>query len=296
MYEERGVQKRLKIFLSFGFLPLAAFTLVVIVPFLFGVFVTFTNWSGTQSSVQFLGLQNYVQAFTDLRFWTSMGITFKYTVWVLVLTNVIALGLALLVTGGIKGQNAFRAAFFTPNLMGGVILGFIWLFVFSRVFVSVGRALNWGLFAESWIGDSQKALWALIVVAVWQMSGYMMLIYIAGLIGIPKSVIEAASIDGATGWRALVFVRIPMMVPSFTISLFLTLQKAFMTFDTNLSLTHGGPYNSTQLAAMHIYDEAFKLRNYGPGQAKAILFFAVIAGLALLQVVLLKKHEVEALS
>jgi raffinose/stachyose/melibiose transport system permease protein len=296
MYEERGVKKRLKIFLSFGLLPLAAFTLVVIVPFLFGVFVTFTNWSGTQSTVQFLGLQNYVQAFTDLRFWTSMGITFKYTVWVLVLTNVIALGLALLVTSGLRGQNAFRAAFFTPNLIGGVILGFIWLFVFSRVIVSVGRALNWGLFVESWIGDSQKALWALIVVAVWQMSGYMMLIYIAGLIGIPKSVIEAASIDGATGWRALVFVRIPMMVPSFTISLFLTLQKAFMTFDTNLSLTHGGPYNSTQLAAMHIYDEAFKLRNYGPGQAKAILFFAVIAGLALLQVVLLKKHEVEALS
>ncbi|MDR2784513.1 MAG: sugar ABC transporter permease [Treponema sp.] len=296
MYEERGVKKRLRIFLTFGFPPLAVFALVVLVPFVFGIFVTFTNWSGTQSTVEFLGLQNYVQAFTDPQLWTSLGITFKYAVWVLVLTNIIALGLALLVTSGVKGQNGFRAAFFTPNLMGGVILGFIWLFIFSRVFVYIGRTLDIHLFSESWIGDSQKALWALIVVAVWQMSGYMMLIYIAGLIGIPRSVTEAAVIDGATGWQILSKIKIPMMVPSFTISLFLTLQKAFMIYDTNLSLTHGGPYNSTQLAAMHIYDEAFKLRNYGPGQAKAILFFIIVAGLALLQVVLLKKREVEALS
>jgi raffinose/stachyose/melibiose transport system permease protein len=296
MYEERSFIKRLKIFLSFGFLPLTVFTFVILIPFLFGLFATFTNWSGTQSSIKFLGLQNYAQAFTDPQFWASMGITFKYTVFVLVLTNVIALGLALLVTNGVKGQNGFRAAFFTPNLIGGVILGFIWLFIFSRVFVYAGRTLNIGILSESWIGDSQKALWALIIVAVWQMSGYMMLIYIAGLIGVPQSVIEAASIDGATGWRIFLKIKMPLMAPSFTISLFMTLQKAFMTFDTNLSLTHGGPYNSTQLAAMHIYDEAFKLRNYGPGQAKAFLFFVIVAGLALLQVVLLKKYEVEALS
>jgi raffinose/stachyose/melibiose transport system permease protein len=296
MYDERGAKKCLKIFLTFGFLPLVVFSLVVLVPFIFGIFVTFTNWSGIQSTVEFLRLQNYVRAFTDPQLWVSLGITFKYTVWVLVLTNIIALGLALLVTSGAKGQNGFRAAFFTPNLIGGVILGFIWLFIFSRVFVYMGRAFDIHLFSESWIGDSQKALWALIIVAVWQMSGYMMLIYIAGLIGIPRSVTEAAFIDGASAWQVLLKIKIPMMIPSFTVSLFLTLQKAFMTFDTNLSLTHGGPYNSTQLTAMHIYDEAFKLRNYGPGQAKAILFFIIVAGLALLQVVLLKKHEVEALS
>jgi raffinose/stachyose/melibiose transport system permease protein len=296
MYEERGIKNRLKIFLSFGFLPLMTFILVVMVPFLFGIFVIFTNWNGIRNTVEFVGLQNCVQAFTDPQFWTSLGITFKYTVWVLALTNVIALGMALLVTGGVKGQNGFRAAFFTPNLIGGVILGFIWLFIFSRAFVYMGRALNIQLFTESWIGDSRKALWALIIVAVWQMSGYMMLVYIAGLISIPQSMTEAAFIDGARGWQILLKIKIPMMVPSFTISLFLTLQKAFMTFDTNLSLTHGGPYNSTQLAAMHIYDEAFKRHNYGPGQAKAILFFFIVAGLALLQVVLLKKHEVEALS
>jgi raffinose/stachyose/melibiose transport system permease protein len=295
MYEERSFLKRFGIFCSFGFLPLLVFTLVVLIPFLFGLFVTFTNWTGTQDRVMFLGLQNYIQAFTDSRFWVSMGITFRYTIWVLILTNIIALGLAILVTSGIKGQNGFRAVFFTPNLIGGVILGFIWLFVFSRVFVYLGKTFHIGLFLESWIGDSKKALWALIIVAVWQMSGYMMLIYIAGLISIPSSVTEAASIDGANGWKALFYIKIPMMIPSFTISIFLTLQRAFMTFDTNLSLTHGGPYQSTELAAMHIYNEAFKLRNYGSGQAKAMLFFVIVATLALLQTVFLKRREIEAL-
>jgi raffinose/stachyose/melibiose transport system permease protein len=295
MYKERGVEKRLGLFFLFAFLPLLAFFLVVLLPFLFGLFVTFTNWNGTRDHIVFVGLQNYIQGFSDPLFWTSMAITFRYTFWVLVLTNVIALGLALLVAGGRRGQNLFRAAYFTPNLIGGVILGFIWLFIFSRVLPFVGKELNIAPLTESWIGDSQKALWALIIVAVWQMSGYMMLIYIAGLIGIPQSIIEAARIDGASPWHVLLRIKIPMMIPSFTISLFLTLQKAFMTFDINLSLTRGGPYQSTELAAMHIYNEAFKLRNYGSGQVKAFLFFAVVAALALLQVVLLKRREVEAL-
>jgi raffinose/stachyose/melibiose transport system permease protein len=224
-----------------------------------------------------------------------MRITFNYMIWVLVLTNILALALALLVTGGFKGQNGFRAAFFTPNLIGGVILGFIWLFVFSRVFVFIGKTINLEILASSWIGDSKKALIALIIVGIWQMSGYMMLIYIAGLIGIPDSVIEAARIDGADSWTMLFKIKMPLMVPSFTISLFLTLQKAFMTFDTNLSLTHGDPYQSTELAAMHIYNEAFKLRNYGTGQAKAFLFFVIVAAIALLQVVVLKRREVDSL-
>jgi len=294
MYDEKSLGKRLETFLLFGFLPLLAFFLVVLLPFLFGIFVTFTNWTGTQSSLAFLGFKNYIEAFSDSMFWASLGITFKYTFWVLVLTNVIALVFALLVTSGIRGQNTFRAAYFTPNLIGGVILGFIWLFIFSRVVVYAGRSLSLDFISESWIGSSKKALWALIIVAVWQMSGYMMLIYIAGLISIPRSIIEAASLDGAGGMAVLLHVKIPMMVPSFTISLFLTLQKAFMTFDTNLSLTHGGPYQSTELVAMHIYNEAFKLRNYGPGQAKAILFFAIVTIIALLQTIILKRKEVEA--
>ncbi|MDR1901654.1 MAG: sugar ABC transporter permease [Treponema sp.] len=295
MYNEKTFFKKLGVFFSFGFIPLLAFSLVVMIPFLFGLFVTFTNWTGTQSKVMFTGIKNYTTAFTDPQFWASMGITFKYVLWTLVLTNLVAFALALLVTSGFKGQNGFRAAFFTPNLIGGVILGFIWLFIFSRVIVYLGKTFNIGLLASSWIGDPDKALWALIIVGVWQMSGYMMLIYIAGLLAIPGSVMEAARIDGATNWQVLIKIKIPMMVPSFTISLFLTLQKAFMTFDTNLSLTHGGPYQSTEFAAMHIYNEAFKFRNYGTGQAKAFLFFAVVAAIALTQVMVLKRKEVDAL-
>lgn len=295
MYQEKKLSQKLAVFFTFAFIPLLAFALVVLIPFLFGIFVTFTNWTGTNSSVQFMGLENYIQAFTDPAFWSSMGLTMKYVVCVLVLTNALALAMALLVTSGFRGQNVFRGAFFTPNLIGGVILGFIWQFVFSRVMVSIGKTMDIDLLKTSWLGDPDKAMWALIIVGVWQLSGYMMLIYIAGLTGVPQNVVQAARIDGATEWQILRKIKLPLMVPAITISLFLTLQKTFMTFDTNLTLTKGGPYNSTELVAMHIYNEAFKLRNYGPGQAKAIMFFVIVAVIALAQVIITKRKEVEAL-
>ena len=295
MYQEKTLSQRLKVFCTFAFVPLLAFALVVLIPFLFGLFVTFTDWTGTQDTVRFMGLSNYTAALTDPAFWASMGLTLKYVVLVMVLTNLLALGMALLVTSGFKGQNIFRGAFFTPNLIGGVILGFIWQFVFSRVMVSAGKGLGIDLLMTSWLGDPDKAMWALVIVGVWQLSGYMMLIYIAGLTGVPQNVIQAAKIDGATNFQILTRIKLPLMVPAFTISLFLTLQKSFMTFDTNLTLTKGGPYGSTELVAMHIYNEAFKLRNYGPGQAKAIVFFVIVAAIALAQVVLTKRKEVDAL-
>ncbi len=295
MYNEKTFAKKLAVFMCFAFIPLFAFTVVMIVPFCFGLFATFTNWTGVSGRFTFVGLANYAQAFASTEFWSSMLLSVKYVMLVLILTNILAFGLALLVTSGFRGQNFFRAAFFTPNLIGGVILGFIWQFVFSRVFVFFGKQLGIGSISFSWLGDSKMALWALIIVGVWQLSGYMMLIYIAGLTGVPNSVIEAASIDGATPFQILTNIKLPLMVQSITISIFLTLQKSFMVFDTNLSLTKGGPYNSTELVAMHIYNEAFKNRNYGPGQAKAFIFFVIVAAIALTQVVILKRKEVEAL-
>lgn len=282
-------------FFTFGFIPLMAFVMVVLIPFLYGLFATFTDWKGTRGAIQFMGLQNYIQAFTDPLFWDSMWLTFEYVFFVLILTNVLAFILAILVTSGFKGQNGFRAAFFTPNLIGGVILGFIWMFIFSRVFVHFGKMLDIKLLSISWLGDSERALWALIIVGVWQMSGYMMLIYIAGLTSVPDSVIEAARIDGAKSWQILTKIKLSLMIPAFTISLFLTLQKSFMTYDMNLTLTKGGPYRSTELVAMHIYNEAFKLRNFGSGQAKAFLFFVIVASIAIGQVIILKRKEVNAL-
>jgi len=293
VYEEK-LSGKIKSFLTFGFIPLTVFTLVMAVPFFVGLYMTFTDSSGGTITTDFIGLSNYAAAFQDPLFWDSMLLTLQYVLFSLILTNVIAFVLALLVTSGMKGQNFFRLGFFTPNLIGGIILGFVWQFVFSRVFVYFGQQLDMGLLSSSWLGDPHKALWALIIVGVWQNSGYMMLIYIAGIQGIDKSLLEAASLDGASSWGQLFRIKIPLMVSAFTISLFLTLQRSFMVYDTNLSLTNGGPYRSTEMIAMHVYNEAFKFQNFGPGQAKAIVLFLIVAAIAMVQVGVMKRLEVES--
>ncbi|WP_089281705.1 carbohydrate ABC transporter permease [Anaerovirgula multivorans] len=294
MYAEKRLSQRLKIFCMFGLIPLFAFSAVVIIPFAMGAFMTLTNWSGLSGGFEFTGLRNYTTALSDPTFWNSLLLTLKYVVFTMILTNVLAFGIALLVTGGLKSQNFFRAGFFTPNLIGGVILGFIWQFIFLRVIVYMGVALDLEIFSYSWLGDPKKAFWALVIVGVWQSSGYMMLIYIAGLMGIDKSILEAADLDGASKWQQLLKIKIPLMAPAFTISLFLTLQRSFVVYDTNLSLTRGGPFRSTELAAMHVYNEAFLYQNYGPGQAKAIILFLIVAIIAISQVSVMKKMEVES--
>ncbi|GIN58637.1 ABC transporter permease [Lederbergia ruris] len=294
MYSEKSFFEKLKVFGLFGAIPVFAFLTVVIIPFLLGIYMTITNSTGTDLSVDFVGMKNYIEAFTDQRFWETLVFTFKYTFWSLILTNLIAFILALLVTSGFKGENFFRMGFFTPNLIGGVILGFIWQFIFARILVYMGSSLDIGFLSNSWLSDPKSAVWALIIVGIWQNSGYMMLLYIAGLAGIPKSLTEAASLDGANSWKILTKIKIPMMIPSFTISIFLTLQRSFMVYDTNLSLTEGGPYRSTELISMHVYNEAFLYQNYGTGQAKAIILFLIVAAIAITQVAVMKRKEVEA--
>ncbi|HOO26965.1 MAG TPA: sugar ABC transporter permease, partial [Lachnospiraceae bacterium] len=202
--------------------------------------------------------------------------------------------LAYALTNGMKGQNFFRTGFFTPNLIGGVILGFIWQFVFSRVLVNIGDATNWGIFSTSWLSDPTKAFWSLVIVTVWQLSGYMMLIYIAGFTGLSTDVLEAASIDGATGFSKIKDIILPLMVPSFVICIFLTLSRAFMVYDVNLTLTGGEPYGTTRLVAMHVYEKAFTSRNYGVGQAEALVLFILVACISGAQIYIGKKREVEA--
>lgn len=294
MYSEKGMANKLKIFGIFAAIPVFVFLTVIVIPFLLGIYMTLTNSTGMDITTEFVGLKNYIDAFKDPLFWDSLILTFKYTLWSLLLTNLIAFFLALLVTSGFKGQNFFRMGFFTPNLIGGVILGFIWQFVFSRILVFLGQSFDIAFLSDSWLADPNKALWALVIVGIWQNSGYMMLLYIAGLTGIPKSLIEAASLDGASNWKILQKIKLPMMLPSFTISIFLTLQRSFMVYDTNLSLTKGGPYRSTELISMHVYNDAFLYQNYGTGQAKAIILFAIVAAIALTQVTVMKRKEVEA--
>lgn len=295
MYHQKTFTDKLKVFLLFAALPLLAFTIIVLIPFCVGIFVTLTSWNGLSSDWDFVGAANYITVLQNDSFWQSLGMTFKYVVFVLLLTNILAFGMALLVTSGFSGQNFFRAGYFTPNLIGGVILGFIWQFIFSRVLTNVGDALELGFLSKSMLTTPEGAFWALVIVGVWQSAGYMMLIYIAGLTGIDATLLEAASIDGASPLQRLLRIKLPLMASSFTITLFLTLRRAFMVYDVNLSLTKGGPYGTTQLLSMHIYNEAFVDLNYGSGQAEGIIMFVILAILSFLQVYALKKKEIEAL-
>ena len=283
-----------KEFCMFALPGLFCFLAVVIVPFIYGVYLTLTDWDGVASVKNFVGLENFGGVMRDSQFWTSLLLTFKYVVFVVVIVNVIAFAIAYLLTRGIKGQNFFRAGFFTPNLIGGIVLGYIWQFVFSRVFVSIGETTGWKLFEASWLSDPTNAFVALVVVSVWQLSGYMILIYVAGFMGLNEDVMEAASIDGAAGWVKLKSIILPLMMSSITICLFLTLSRAFMVYDVNLSLTGGAPYGTTEMAAMHVYEKAFTSRQFGVGQAEALILFIIVAVISGLQVYLTKKQEVEA--
>lgn len=283
-----------KDFCIFALPGMFCFFAVVIVPFLYGVYLTFTDWNGVAQDKNFIGFTNFMSVVQDKLFWTSLLLTFKYVIVVVILVNVIAFAIAYLLTRGIKGQNFFRAGFFTPNLIGGIVLGYIWQFVFSRVFVNIGESTGWNLFEISWLSDPGKAFAALVMVSVWQLSGYMILIYVAGFMGLSEDVMEAASIDGATGWAKIKNIIMPLMMSSITICLFLTLSRAFMVYDVNLSLTSGGPYGTTEMAAMHVYEKAFTSRQFGVGQAEALILFIVVACISGLQVYLTKKQEVEA--
>lgn len=283
-----------KDFCMFALPGMFCFFAVVIVPFLYGVYLTLTDWDGVSKVKNFIGLQNFAGVMKDIQFWSSLVLTFKYVIAVVVLVNVLAFAIAYLLTRGIKGQNFFRAGFFTPNLIGGIVLGYIWQFVFSRVFVNIGESTGWSFFEVSWLSEPNKAFLALVVVSVWQLSGYKILIYVAGFMGLSEDVMEAASIDGASGWVKLKNVIMPLMMSSITICLFLTLSRAFMVYDVNLSLTAGAPYGTTEMAAMHVYEKAFTSRQFGVGQAEAFILFVIVACISGLQVYFTKKREVEA--
>lgn len=281
-------------FTLFALPGIFVFSCVVILPFVYGFYLTFTDWNGVSAVKNMVGFKNYLAMFGDAEFWSSMLLTVKYVFCSVILVNAAGFFFAYLLTSNVKGQKFFRAGFFTPNLIGGIVLGFIWQFIFSRILVDFGKSLGLGIFKSSWLADPHKAFWSLVIVTVWQLSGYMMLIYIAGFTGMSKDVLEAADIDGAAGFGKIKHIVLPLMIPSFVICLFLTLSRAFMVYDVNLTLTGGEPYRTTRLAAMHVYQKAFTSRDYGVGQAEAVFLFLVVAIISGLQVYIGKKKEVEA--
>ncbi|MFD2044212.1 carbohydrate ABC transporter permease [Ornithinibacillus salinisoli] len=273
---------------------LVIFVTVVIIPFLMGIYYSFFDWDGIRANpMEFIGLENYLQLFSDSRFIESALVTIKFTVIAVITVNILGVTFALLVTSALRTVNAARAMLFMPNLIGGLILGYIWQFIFTDAFKIIGEATGFESVFFNWLLDSDYSLYALVFVFTWQMAGYMMIIYIAGIQGISNDVIEASKIDGASYWQRLRKIILPLLMPSFTICLFLTLSFAFKIYDVNLSLTGGGPVNSTELFALHIYNEIFGYGNYGFGQAKAVIFFVLVAAVTLTQVYITKKREVE---
>ncbi len=273
------------------------FTATFVLPFAFGLYITFMklpNITNINAPMTFFGLGNYVAAFKDAKFWAAMWLTVRYVISCVVLVNVLGFFLGYLVTSGIRGQNFYRSALFTPNLIGGLVMGYIWQFIFTITLPTIGKALDIGMLKLQWLGDENKAFLALVIVTIWQMSGYMMLIFIAGFVAMPKDVLEAASIDGMNGWQRLRFITVPLMVPAFVVTIFLTLRNCFMVYDINYSLTNGNPYGSTKMVSMHIVQKAFSENKYALGQAEAILLFIIVAVIAVAQVNLGKRKEVEA--
>ena len=215
-------------YLLFAGVSTFIFLSVVIIPFIYGIYLTFTSWDGVSKEKPFVGLENFILAFNDTAYWQSLGRTFIYAFIAVILINTLAFILAFMVTSKIKGQNFFRAGFFIPNLIGGIVLGYVWKFVFNKAFVAVGEAINSPLLSSSWLSTEIGSMACLIIVSVWQYAGYMMLIYVAGFMSVSEDVIEAAKIDGCTGSQSIIHISVPLMTSSFVQCLFLSITRCFM--------------------------------------------------------------------
>ncbi len=282
---EKSIRKYWPIFV----LPtMAAFCIGFIWPFIWGIYLSFCKFQ-TLKKVTFVGFANYLQVFKDPTFVHAFWFTALFTAVSTILINVLAFAIALVLTKGIKGTNIFRTVFFMPNLIGGIVLGYIWQSLLNGLLYKLGMPLLSLSTAEGF--------WGLIILMGWQQIGYMMIIYIAGLQNVSPDLIEAAQIDGATSWQVLKNVKIPMVMPSITICSFLTLTNSFKLFDQNLSLTAGEPAKSTQMLAMNIYETYYSRSGAqwkGIGQAKAVVFFLVVVVIALVQLRATRSKEVQA--
>ncbi|MCD8323386.1 MAG: sugar ABC transporter permease [Clostridiales bacterium] len=273
---------------------LAAFIIGFIYPFLQGLYLSFCSFT-TTSDAEFIGIGNYVKALKDASFVHAFWYTALYAVVSLVLINVIAFFIAFALTRHIRGVNLFRTAFFMPNLIGGIVLGYIWNMIFNGIL---------SRFNTSILLETKYGFWGLIIVMCWQQIGYMMIIYIAGIQALPEDMMEAAKIDGATGWQTLTKVIIPNVMPSITICMFLSLSNGFKLFDQNLALTGGQPYTwqadgtvvkTTEMLALNIYNTFYgqSASSRGVAQAKAVLFFILVAAISLIQLRVTRSREVD---
>lgn len=269
----------------------AAFIIGFVIPFIMGVYLSFCKFT-TVTDSEFIGLKNYQKALADKEFLHALGFSTALTIVTTVVINVVAFAIAYMLTKAIKGSNIFRSVFFMPNLIGGIILGYIWMLLLNGILAHWGRALTY---------SATYGFWGLVILVCWQQIGYMMIIYIAGLQAIPEDMLEAAKIDGASGWKTLWHITIPNVMPSITICTFLSLTNGFKLYDQNLALTGGSPFKTladgsviktTEMLALNIVNSNTS-NSKGPGQAKAVVFFVLVAIISIAQLVATRKKEVD---
>ena len=279
------MDKALKKYFPIFVLPTAlAFTIGFVVPFILGIYLSFCKFS-TVSNAQFVGISNYVKIWGDATFVHSLWFTALFALASIIFINFFAYTIALLLTKRIRGANLFRTVFFMPNLIGGIILGYIWQLIFNGILSYYARTLTF---------SAAYGFWGLLILMCWQQVGYMMIIYIAGLQSIPSELYEAARIDGASPRQQLFKITLPMSMPAITICTFLTLTNSFKLFDQNLALTAGQPSNKTEMLALNIVNPFYSRTGWeGVGQAKAVVFFILVAVLVLLQLKLTREKEVQ---
>lgn len=263
---------------------LAAFTIVFAVPFVLGLGLSFTEFT-TVLDAKWVAFENYAKAFSNRDFLNALWFTVKFTVVSVITINIISFALAVLLTKGFKGTNFFRTVFFMPNLIGGIVLGYIWQLIINGILQSIGVTITY---------DAKYGFWGLVVMMNWQLIGYMMIIYIAGIQNIPSDLQDASRVDGANRRQTLRHVTLPLVMPSITICLFLTITNSFKLFDQNLALTAGAPSKKTAMLALDIYNTFYgKIGWEGVGQAKAVIFFIIVAAISFAQLIYTRKKEVE---
>ena len=263
---------------------LAAFTIVFAVPFILGLGLSFTEFT-TVLDAKWVAFENYIRAFSNKDFLNALWFTVRFAVVSVITINVISFALASLLTKGLKGTNLFRTVFFMPNLIGGIVLGYIWQLIINGILQNIGVTITY---------DAKYGFWGLVFMMNWQLIGYMMIIYIAGIQNIPTDLQDASKVDGASRLQTLRHVTLPLVMPSVTICLFLTITNSFKLFDQNLALTAGAPSKQTAMLALDIYNTFYgKIGWEGVGQAKAVIFFIIVAAISFAQLIFTRKKEVE---
>lgn len=279
---------------AFVFPLLGLYVLFFIVPFFMGLSYAGLRWDGISPERSFVGFANFVSILNDPDYLSTVWFTLRFAAFNVILTNVVALALALALDRPGRGTNALRVLFFLPNVISALVAGFIWTFILRSALPTLAEATGLLFLKQNWLGDPTLALGSTVMVASWQSIGYTMVIYLAGLQSIDRSVLESAAIDGATGWKKLTSVTVPLMMPSITVNLFMTVSQSFRLFDLNTSLTSGGPGKSTLSMALDIYREGFGNNNMGLASAKAIVLFILVFAVTIIQLRFTKRREVQA--